>query len=484
MKKCRMIGYCLVAILSTNNLVAQDKLATDATVEIPPNYPSTVDKKINGLDRQLSRQSRRYLNDLAKEEERILKKLSAVDSSRVGALLNNSKEAYQQFSQKIENANGKVAQVLSGQYLANLDSLQGALGFLKDAGNIVSKSKDIQQKLGNSLQQVRQLQNKLNEAENIKAFVQQRQQQLKEMLSNYANLPKDISKYMGKYSQRVYYYGREIQEIKESINDPDKMVKKVLSVLNQVPKFKEFMNKYSMLSGLFASANASTAVDPSLPTRDQVMQLVQQRIGAGGQGAQQAFSQQLQQAQSEMAKLKEKFSEMGISPGGDMNMPDFKPNNLRTKKFLQRIELGSNIQSSRANNYFPVSSDLAFSAGYRLDEKKTIGLAVSGKVGWGKSFRQINITSQGVGMRLYVEWRAKGNIWLTGGAEVNYLRPIESLAVFKNYSSWNKSALAGISRKYKVGKKLKGNMQVLYDFMHRKHTPATDAIVWRVGYNF
>ncbi|MBX3258063.1 MAG: hypothetical protein KF862_28280, partial [Chitinophagaceae bacterium] len=67
---------------------------------------------------------------------------------------------------------------------------------------------------------------------------------------------------------------------------------------------------------------------------------------------------------------------------------------------------------------------------------------------------------------------------------------IESLAEFKNYSNYSKSALAGLSKKYsmssplKKGKKMQGSMQVLADFMYRKNIPNTPMLVWRVGYEF
>ncbi|HRN56083.1 MAG TPA: hypothetical protein PLL71_06510, partial [Agriterribacter sp.] len=76
------------------------------------------------------------------------------------------------------------------------------------------------------------------------------------------------------------------------------------------------------------------------------------------------------------------------------------------------------------------------------------------------------------------------------GAEMNYNRRVESLAVFKNYSNWSKSALAGITKKYSIssplkkGKKAEGSMQVLYDFLYKQHVPPTPAFVWRVGYYF
>ncbi|OJY82361.1 MAG: hypothetical protein BGP14_18085 [Sphingobacteriales bacterium 44-15] len=73
---------------------------------------------------------------------------------------------------------------------------------------------------------------------------------------------------------------------------------------------------------------------------------------------------------------------------------------------------------------------------------------------------------------------------------MNYTRRVESLAVFKNYTNWNKSGLAGLTKKYsmssplKKGKKVQGTMSVLYDFLYNKHIPPTPALVWRVGYEF
>jgi hypothetical protein len=483
---CRVALLCLSMICILGNVIAQDKANTHE-FEVPGKYLGSVDRKISSLDHQLTKQSERYLNSLSKQEERIRRKLAKLDSSRGKEILGDAKKGYEQLSQKLNAVNGKLDKAFSGQYIPYLDSLQGSLGFLKDAKNNVSKSKDIQQKLGSSLQQVKQLQNKLQQADDIKRYVQQRQDQLKTLLSTYTNLPKGITKHLGKYQQDVYYYGRQVQEYKEILNDPDKLFKKVLATLQTLPAFKKFMSKHSMLAGIFATIPASgttAALDPSLPTRSQVMQIAQQRIAAGGQNGQQALSRQLQQAQGEMAKLKDKFSEMGISPGGDMALPEFKPNQQKTKTFLQRLEYGSSFQSQRANNYFPVTTDIAATIGYKINDKSIVGIGVSGKMGWGKNWKHIKLTSEGVGMRFFVDWKARGNIWLTAGAELNYLKPVESLAGFKNYNSWNKSALAGISRKYKIGKKRKGNMQILYDFLHKQHTPPTPAFVWRVGYNF
>ncbi len=504
---CRVLLLCLIGLFNVTAVLCQD--SASAVIELPDRFAHRAEKRISGLDQQLTKQSEKYLNSLSKQEEKILRKLAKLDSSRARELMDDTRQVYEQFAQKLAAADGKIDKVFSGQYLPGLDSLQGALGFLKDAKNIVSKSKDIQQKLGNSLEQVKQLQDKLQQADQIKQFVQQRQQQLKTLMSSYTNLPKGITKHLGKYQQEAYYYSRQVQEYKEALNDPDKLLKKVLATLQILPAFKTFMQKHSMLAQLFPKPEnyGTPQALAGLQTRASVQQVLQQQMGmpaTGGTNANPAgyLHQQIEQAQGELSKLKEKLNQLGNGSSGssDMVIPDFKPNDQKTKSFLQRIELGTNFQTQRSNSYFPTTTEAALTAGYKLNDKSIVGIGVSGKIGWGKSWKQIRLTGEGVGFRAFADWKAPdlfksnsrfiANLWFTMGGEMNYNRTVENLAVFKNYSNWSKSAPAGISKKYsmssplKKGKKIQGSMQVLYDFLHKQHIPPTPAFLWRVGYNF
>lgn len=483
---------------------AQD---SDSIISLSSSYSSSIDKKISGLDDQLSKQSGKYLNSLAKQEEKIFKKLSKTDSLGAAAMFADTKKQYDQLSQKLSSANGKFDKIASGQYIPGLDSLQGSLGFLKDAKNIISKSKDIQQQLGKSLQQVNQLQNKLKEADDIKAFIQQRQQQIKQLLSGYTNLPKGISKSFSKYQQEAFLYAQELKSFKEALNDPGKLVEKTLAVLQKVPAFSKFMSQHSMLAMLFPTPQnyGTPQALAGLQTRTGVQQLLQQRIGTGGGAGSnpaQYLQQQMQQAQGELGKLKEKLNQLGSGNSGssDMVMPDKVPDQTKTLKFLDRIEYSTQAQTQKSTTYFPTRTTFFASAGYKITSKSIIGIGIGGTVGFGESWKHVKITGQGITTRLFAEWKAPdlfktnsrlmGSLWLTASAEMNYSRTVESLSVFKNYSNWNKSALAGLIKKYsmnsplKKGKKIQGSMQVLYDFMYRRNIPNTPALVWRVGYNF
>ena len=190
---------------------------------------------------------------------------------------------------------------------------------------------------------------------------------------------------------------------------------------------------------------------------------------------------QINEGQSQLNKLKDKITKLS-SRSDDGEMPDFKPNRQKTKSFLKRMELGTNLQTVKSNNFFPSTSDLALSVGYKLNDKSTIGIGSSYKMGWGKDIRHISVTHQGIGLRSFVDVKLRGSIWISGGAEMNYRSQFSNFEILNDYTPWQKSALLGLSKKYQVSKKLKGNMQLLYDFLSKQQIPRTQPVVFRIGY--
>jgi hypothetical protein len=209
----------------------------------------------------------------------------------------------------------------------------------------------------------------------------------------------------------------------------------------------------------------------------------------------------MQQAQGELGRLKDKLNQLGNGESGssDMVMPEnFKPDNQKTRPFWKRMEYSLNFQTKKANNYLPQTTDIALGIGYKLNDKATVGIALAGSVGWGQDWKHIKITGQGTGIRSFIDLKAPdlfktgsrfmGSLWFTAGAELHYNKTVESLAVLKHYTNWDKSAMAGLTKKFsmssplKNGRRVQGNIQLLYDFLYNTHTPPTPAFVWRVGY--
>ena len=140
-----------------------------------------------------------------------------------------------------------------------------------------------------------------------------------------------------------------------------------------------------------------------------------------------------------------------------------------------------NVQSEKSHSILPATSDVALTAGYRISDRSTVGVGASYRMGWGREgIRHITLTNEGVGLRSYADIRAKGNIWLSGGYEMNYMQSFQKYQQLKDLSGWQRSGLVGLTKKYKVGKK-ENNVQLLWDFLSYQQIPRTPALKVRVG---
>jgi hypothetical protein len=477
---------------------AQDSLSKiDNIINFSSSFFTKVNNKVAKLEDRLTKQTEKYLHKLAKRETRLKKKLSRIDSvAAKNCFAADPSRQYDVLVQKLKSAPTNKAGKLSGAYMPYIDSLKGTLSFLNDNPELLKNSKVLPADVQNSLTQLQQLQGKMQEADQIKEFIQQRKQTIKNYLSKQTKLPGSITNTFKDYSKQAYYYNQQVKEYKETLNDPDKAITTVLALLNKVPAFTSFMKKNSMLASLFNMPGAIGNVDPTqavtgLQTRSQVTQAIQNQVGGSGPNVNAMVQQNLQSAQGQVNALKEKLNSLG-GGGGDLDMPDFKPNKQKTKSFFQRLEYGTNIQSSQSSYFFPTTTDLGLSVGYKLNDKSTIGIGASFKMGWGKDFRHIVITQEGVGLRSFLDVKLKGSFYASGGFEYNYQQPFDGLLPStdpmkqEGPNTWQQSGLIGVTKilslKSKVLKKSK--LQLLWDLLSYQQRPQTQAFKFRIGYNF
>jgi hypothetical protein len=352
---------------------------------------------------------------------------------------------------------------------------------------LLSLKKLAPESINKSLDKIKEFESKLHQADDIKQFISQRKQQLKELLNRYSSLPKSISRKLTSINKKVYYYSAQIREYREMFREPDKLEQKALSVLNKLPAFQKFMKQHSQLSGLFnmPENTGSSAIQTGLQTRSQVIAFMQTSGGTGGFNTASLVQKNIQSAQGQLDQIRNKLNVPGGS-GGDPDMPDFKPNNQKTKTFLQRLEYGTDLQTTHGSSFFPITSDLGLSVGYKVSDKNIIGIGASYKVGWGKNINHINISSQGAGFRSFLDMNIKKTLFVSGGFEYNYQQPFNSLNVLYNLNSWQQSGLIGMSKIVSMNTKMfrKTKIQLLWDFLSYQQRPQTQAFKFRVGFNF
>jgi hypothetical protein len=463
---------------------AQSPDVADKAIDFPTRLLSKMQSRNLALDRQLTQQTSAYLQKLQRREERLRKKLYPVDSNAAKQLFAGSAGQYATLEQKIRTDTGSGKSSLDGAYLPYIDSVQSSLSFLQKNPQLVKGGNALQ--LEAAASQFQALQAKMADADLAKAYIQQRKQQIGQYLSQHADIQNILGKQYAGLNQDVYYYSQQLRQYKEMWDHPDQLEQKALELLNKLPAFQSFMKNNSQLAGLFnvpGNYGSSQAL-AGLQTRAQVAQQIQSQVAAGGPGADAALQSNLQSAQSQQDGYKDKLDHLGAS-NGDMDMPDFKPNDQHTRTFWRRLEYGTNFQTARNNYYFPTVTDLGLSVGYRLGHSNVVGVGASYKIGWGNGIQHIALSSQGVGLRSFLEIKVKSSWFATGGFEYNYTTPFSSFQDLRQIERWTQSGLIGVSKtvsmKSHVFKKAK--LQLLWDFLSYQQIPKTQPLLFRIGYS-
>jgi len=460
---------------------------TDTTLlSITKNLPGAeaienVQAYYNKLSAQLDEKLSASLNSFQKLEDKVQKKIAKKDSLLAGKLFNEVDKKYAALQSSIEKPLQALKNKKISQYIPALDSLQTGFSFLSQSGaRLIGVPKEQLQAYANLSNQLKDLQLELQKVSDVKAFIKSREAILKEQLAKLG-----YSRQLKQLNKEVYYYTQQWNEYKSLLNDPDKACKKVLYLLKDNDEFKNFMAQNSVLAGLFqipgGSGTPANAI-PGLQTVASVQQQVGMNLAGSGVNPTQFIAQQTQVATQELNKWKDKLNSLG---GGteELEMPDFTPNQQKTKSLWKRIDLGFNIQSTRSNSWLPAITDLALSAGYKINDKSTVGVGAGLKLGWGKDISHIQISGQGVSLRSFLDVKLKGNFWITGGFEKNYQSEFTQLEQLYNINAWQNSGLVGLTKKYKIGKKT-GNLQLLWDFLSYNQLPQAQPLKFRIGYSF
>ena len=469
------VSICLVASLCSNGQNIADTVNAGIS-KLTSNYINAVDEKSCRAAEKIDQQTQKYLATLEKQEAKLQHKLSKIDSLASNKIFADAQQKYLDIQNKVRNKSSFLLKN-TGQYFPWLDSAGTSLKFLETKPPALGNLGGQTTKIRSALSKVKELENQFKQAASVKDFIRQRKEYLRQQLENY-NLGSDLKK----YNQTAYYYTQQINEYRQALNDPEKAERKALALLRRIPAFEKYMKQFGALAGLFEVPENYATNLVGLQTRSQVQNVIQTNITSMGPNAQSAVDQSLGSAQAELTKLRNQFP----SSGSVEDMPDFKPREQKTKTFLQRLEYGTNIQTARSNYYFPTTTDLALSVGYKISDKNIAGIGASYKMGWGKDIRHIAISSEGIGIRSFIDINLKKSFYASGGFEYNYQQAFYSVAQIYNLNKWQQSGLLGISKivslKTKYFKKTK--LQLLWDMLSYQQVPQTQPIKFRVGYSF
>jgi hypothetical protein len=439
-------------------------------------YISQVNNKSEKISGRLDKESAKALSRFQKIEQRIKRKAADKDSIAAASIFGDADRLYDEL-QHSQPASTPL------EYIPSLDSIGSSLKFLEQNPKLAGPGAEVKDKLQAALGNVKGLQDNLKQAEAVRQFIKQRKEYLQQQLGSL-----NLAKQFKQLNKQVYYYNEQLNEYKSLLKDKKKAERKALSLLAKTKLFKDFMRKNSQLASLFRLPDEplSPGSLAGLQSRAQVTNLIQQQVASGGPTAQAQVQQNIQQGQAQLQQLKDKLIKAGKGSSDDIMPEGFKPNGQKKKSFLQRLELGMNIQSQRARGFLPVTSDVGASLGYKLNDRSVFGIGAGYRMGWGPNIRHIKISNEGLGLRSFIDWKIKGSFWISGGYEANYNSSFRKFDELKNVSSWQQSGLIGLSKvismKMKFFKSTKA--QLLWDMLSYRQRPRTQPVIFRIGYSF
>lgn len=485
------VGAAALCLVLTAAHAQSVDSVTGKVLRFPARLLSHIQSRTAELDQELTQQTEKMLQKMAQRESQMQRQLSGSDSLGAKQLFSNSQQQYAVLLQKLKAGTASQHLAVSGAYQPYVDSLQGSLSFLKQNSQLVTGSSlNIPSQIQGASMSLQSVQARLQIATQAKTFVQQRKQQISAYIAQHANFQSLLGKPYGAMNQEAYYYSQRLQQYRDLLNSPDKMEKQALARLSGLPAFQSFIKNNSQLSGLFklpgGGGGAGSAQPlPGLQTHAQIAQQVQGQLTASGPNGVDALQSKLQSAQSQLNSYKGKLTQLGAGTT-PADIPDFRPNDQRTKTLWHRLEYGANFQTTHTNYYYPVVTDFGLSLGYRLGHGRVVGVGVSYKMGWGSGINHIALSSQGVGLRSFLQMPVKGSFSATGGFEYNYATPFTSYQQLKQLQYWTKSGLVGVTKTISMKSRVfkKTQLQLLWDFLSYQQLPKTQPLLFRIAYSF
>ena len=514
-------AFCLAALLCFA-VTASFAQSGDSTVNKVTSFPMRlfghIQSKTASLNQQLSQQTQKYLQKLQQQEQRLQKKLYSIDSNAAKKLFAGSNQQYTTLLQKLQADTGSNHQKVTGTYQPHMDSLQTALAFLQKnqsalnqpassvtsltGGNAAALTTkvganlppEVQAKLQASISQLQALQAKMQDAAQIRGYMAQRKQQLGQYITQHASIQNVLGKPYAQMQQNMYYYSAQVRQYQAMANSPDQLEQKALAMLSRLPAFQGYMKTNSQLSSLFSLPGSSTGpqILAGLQTRNQVSETAKSQLTAAASGTTNnnssasggAAPSGLESAQSQLASYKAKLSQFGGGGGSEIDAPNFRPNEQKTKTFFSRLMYGIDFQTTQSTYYFPTMTSIGLSLGYKLGKGNDVGIGAAMKIGWGTGFNHIAVTGQGVGLRSFVDIALKGSFSATGGFEYNYVAPFTEYQQLRQIQYWTKSGLIGISKTISTKSRLlkQTKLSLLWDFLSYQNVPQTEPLIFRVGY--
>lgn len=281
--------------------------------------------------------------------------------------------------------------------------------------------------------------------------------------------PEGIENYSGKLSEvtdQVKDYQKEIKgfdpgnldEIKNTDQWEDKLTG--LEEMEEVKKQIELADQ------------AKRYYDPEVAKEEALNKAKQEAINhfAG-------HEEELKAAMEQLSKLKAKMPDTG----GVIDLFAKQKSTLKDKTFIERLVTGIALQFQKQGSFW---LDFNPCVGYKISNRFLAGLGWNERLAYDFDKSAWDSKNHIYGLRGFLHFKLKTNLWLKGEAEIMNT-PIRATPMASSDivgRAWVASYFGGIKKDFQLTKRLKGNVQMLYNLYNPdKRSPYTNRFNARMG---
>ncbi len=327
----KSLTLILLLILPLCYSQAQTDSILQQLQKIPTKYLDQTEKKVDKYSNRITSKTEKTLVKLSRWENKIHSLLQKANPEAANRLFAQNQMTFTIALQKYREGKA-VTEGYKAKYDQYCDEMATRIKYLENKKDLLDKK--YLKPLAATKEKLTALENDIQNTEAMQKFIKERRKQLLQEAMKYLGK----SKYLNKINKESYYYVETLRNYKELFNDKKKAEQTAIAILNNIPVFQKFLKENSVLSSLFnLPANyASSQSIGGLQTRASMQAFMQSGPISSGPNAQQAILQNFQRGQAELGQLKDKVLKAG-GTNSDSEVPDFKPNEQKTKTFLASI---------------------------------------------------------------------------------------------------------------------------------------------------
>ena len=471
----------IVLLLLSSTVCAQD---VDSTInnlqQLPTKYLTNIDQKVSKYSKRITGKTEKTLIKLSKWESKIHAILLKTSPTTAECLFANKQLTFASLLEHFKKGENLALQYQQ-TYNKYQDDLSTSLKYISQQkeelnNRIINKAKVTNNKL-------KQLSSVEDNSEAVSTFIKDRKKQIRQQALQ--QLGK--SRYFTKMNKESYYYIETLQNYKDNFSTSEKSEATVKGILEKIPGFDKFCAGNSQLAGMFASttsfpnlsSGSSVPIVNGIPSRTALQNFME--VGLPSLNANPLEKLQMPDVKETADAWKEKITNLlAVEKKKEL---DFTPNNQHSKPFKKRIEYGFDFQFRQSEWNHPTVANIAGKIGYKFNDKISAGVGLNYLLGLGKGWDKLLISNEGLGIRTYLKLKIKKGFDVQGGSEWNHQKFL-TFRQLKVEENWQQAALIGVAKNYSLTKKMKGSIQLLYDFLANQHLPASSPVVFRFGYGF